>query len=191
MKKIAITGSMGSGKTSVTKLIQGWNYPVFSCDDAVAKMYHENHPLYPELCRLVSSKNDVKKKVRERFFIDLKFKEKIEEIIYTQLLMEMNDFFKKVDGKLCFVEVPLLYELGWEKYFDQSVLVVSDQEIAIKRLMENRDMTREEIEIRWLHQMKDSDKIKRADIVIDNSGSKDELMIEVEKLIKKWEEEKC
>lgn len=187
MKKIAITGTMGSGKTEVSNILRKKGYVVFSCDEAVHNMYQEGHPLYPKLLEIAGVKENLKQQVADKFFIDQKFKESIEQEIYKELLKEMDEFFAK-DQSYHFVEVPLLYELKWESYFDQVIVVTCEDEIALNRLIHNRGVSEEVVRQRWKYQMSKKDKIERADEILYNNGTVEQLQLEVENLLKKWEE---
>ena len=76
-----------------------------------------------------------------------------------------------------------MFESGWEKYFDESWVVVADEAVVIKRLKQNRSMDDEAIKARLKTQMKSEMKIKKADHVIVNNASLEELQSQIDSLL--------
>lgn len=189
MKKVAITGTMGSGKTECIHILRDLGYPVFSCDDAVSLMYQENHSIFPMLQKITGVKSEVKREVRRRIFKEPRFKEQVEEVIYIQLLKEIECFFEESPNTLCFVEVPLLFELSWESKFDSTILVTCAREVALQRLMDKRGLTKEEIEGRWNFQLSVEEKKMKAKFVIENNSTRELLEKRVQEVVGKLKEE--
>ena len=81
----------------------------------------------------------------------------------------LEKLLKRKDNPL-FAEVPLLFEVNWDKYFDCNVLIVTDEKILKERLI-NRGLDIIDIENRLKNQMSVKEKIKRADKIIYNNGS--------------------
>ena len=90
--------------------------------------------------------------------------------MHPLILAQLNER----DDDPLFAEVPLLFEAGWEIYFDLNVIVVTDFDLLIERLAE-RGMTENEAIRRLTAQMDISEKIKRADKIIYNNGSLTDL----------------
>ena len=86
-----------------------------------------------------------------------------------------------------FVEVPLLYESKGEHYFDEVWVVVSEESILRDRLMRVRGYTDTMITERWIHQLPQAEKIKRADVVLLNDGDLDALEASIKKALKRYE----
>ena len=95
----------------------------------------------------------------------------------------LKAMFDRKDDPL-FAEVPLLFEAGWDVYFDHNLLVVTDEEKLIERLIE-RGLSRQEAYARLNKQMPTEEKIKRADKIIYNNGSMEDLY----RLVDDWLEE--
>ena len=81
------------------------------------------------------------------------------------------------------VEVPLLFEAGWQGDFDKVVVVLADDQQILERLQERDGVSRAEAEAAIAAQMPQSEKIARADFVIDNRGSLAETARQVSQLI--------
>lgn len=180
-KKIAITGSIGSGKSAVITYLKERGYCVFSADEYVKKLYQTDYELINQINTL-SSIDLIKKgqldieALRKIVFEDIDFKKKLEEIVHQKVREEIQ----KPISSICFYEIPLLYESCMDRLFNEVIVVVVSPELQQKRLQEYRKMTPVSIAKRLKTQMNQSDKIKKADVIFINSGSLSELHDQVE-----------
>lgn len=181
--RIAITGTIGSGKSEVSNYLRTKSYDVFDCDKYNAYLLKKNSKAYIQLqeafpdCYEKGKLN--KKKLSHKVFTNKTNKKKLESILHPLILEKL---FNKKDDPL-FAEVPLLFEVNWDKYFDYNILVVSDEKILIKRLI-NRGLDIEDIKNRLKNQMSVKEKIKRADKIIYNNGSLKDLYKSIDKVLK-------
>ena len=99
---------------------------------------------------------------------------------------EKRDAFLQAHAKdsLVVLDAPLLLECGWEKKTNTVWLVDIDPEEQIRRAMKRSGMTRQEVVDRINRQMPLAEKRKKADVIIDNSGTLEELYQQVEKALK-------
>jgi len=178
--RYAITGSIGSGKTSFCNYLKEEGIEVIDCDkinsdllktEKVIKLIKENFPT-----AVINNEID-KVKLASIVFNNQKEKEKLEKIMHPLILEEI---FKKEDDPL-YVEVPLLFESGFERYFDKSLLITCQKEVAIKRL-KKRGLSEEEANKRYNSQMSVKEKLKLADEVLYNDGS----LAQLKKKAKTW-----
>lgn len=183
--KIAITGTIGSGKSSCSSILRNQGWFVFDCDayakevqKPCGKAIHSIRQAFPESVdeEMVLDR----KKLAELVFADEKKRQCLEEILHPIILDEME--FQAKDKELFFAEVPTLYESGWDKYFDGVLLISADEKTREERLMKSRSMTKDEIQSRVAVQLSDEEKRKRATWVIDNSGT----MSDLEEKIIQW-----
>ena len=183
--KIAISGSIGSGKSVACEYLrQNKGYDVFDCDQVNRKLLEKDEAGYLKVKEAFPECfNDDeldKKKLSALVFNNEEEKKKLEDIMHPLILNELE---KREDDPL-FAEVPLLFEAGWDKYFDHNLLIVTDLDILVERLVE-RGLDKEDIYNRLSSQMSVEEKIKRADKIIYNNGSLSDLY----KLIDLWLEE--
>ncbi len=166
--RIAISGTIGSGKSTVCLYLREKGYDVFDCDKVNAKLLEKGEEGYRRVKEAFPECFDEdglnKKKLSSVVFSDLRKKKALEQIMHPLILKAM---FDRKDDPL-FAEVPLLFEAGWDVYFDHNLLVVTDEE----KLILNKQMPTEE-------------KIKRADKIIYNNGSMEDLY----RLVDDWLEE--
>ena len=180
--KIAITGTIGSGKSTVCEYLCTKGYDVFNCDkqNSILLQYpNEGYMKVKEAFQECVKDNELDKKLLASIvFNDKDKKDLLESIMHPLILKEMN---KRTDNPLI-CEVPLLFEADWDKYFDVNVLVISDIDIIRNRLR-LRGMEEDDIESRLKNQMSVEEKIKRADKIIYNNGSLTDLYIGTDRML--------
>lgn len=185
--KIAITGTIGSGKSTVSEYIRNKGYYVFDADKVNSKLLLEGNLGYIEVKKafpcVFDGKTLNKSKLASIVFNDENEKEKLENIMHPLILKEMKKQSKKYS--VFFAEIPLLFESKWDKYFDYSFLVVCDKEIAIKRLV-LRGLSRNDSISRINNQMDIELKKKRATEIIYNNSNLDDLYKKVDELLVKY-----
>lgn len=185
---IAITGSMASGKSTVMKYLKDKGKEVADCDKINAFLLEKGNDGYLQVVShfgndlLVNGDID-KKKLADLVFSDRNKREQLEAIMHPLILEEIRKLQKQHDE--LYVEVPLLFETGWEAYFDENWLVVSDLKELYQRCFEKRGMRDDLISERLHAQMPIEEKIKKANIVIENNASLDELYKKIDGLLER------
>lgn len=179
MKTIAITGILGSGKSKVIEIL-ALDYPVIDCDKIANELMIEGHEGYLKAQTSFSSYlvNQAfnRKALAAYVFNDKQALKKLEDIIHPLVLSEVFKQIKQYQKSMfVFIEVPLLFEVGWQKYFDYSVVVDTDIQSLYQRLKANRKMTDEEIQKILDNQLDLDAKKMLADYIIDNNGNIDDL----------------
>ena len=135
MRIIGITGSIASGKTTVSNLMAGKKYPLFSADKTVFNLYKKKN-----FVKILNKKFKLnqKKNIKEQIKLVLKKNKKnlhkLETIIHPLVRKEMKIFLKKKD-KFLFLEIPLLIESKLKKYFDKVIFVDAKKKIRLKRYL--------------------------------------------------------
>lgn len=172
---VAITGSIGCGKTTVANILRKLGYLVYDADKWVKVLYFkkdflsEIQKFFPQT--FVNGKFD-KKMLRSVVFQNPHQLKILENLIHPFLTKKLRRIIRgqRNDG-VVFFEAPLLFELRWDKFFDYVVVVVVDYEIQKERVMKRDNVSEDEfVRINAL-QMPRCDKICRADIVIDTGES--------------------
>lgn len=178
--KVAITGTIGSGKTEVSNYLRTKGYDVFDCDRVNSQLLESRgfELLKNDFCDCFINNKLDKTKLASIIFSNDDKKRKLESIMHPLILKEL---LKKNDDPL-FAEVPLLFESNWDIYFDTNILIVSDEDIAIKRLI-NRGVDMQDAKKRIASQMSIQEKIKKASIIIYNNGSLEELYAKIDKFL--------
>lgn len=171
---VAVTGILGSGKTTVSKIFKKMGVTVISCDEIVRKLL-EKKEIIEKVRRIFGDtviKNGKinKKKVREIIFENQEYRKKLENLIHPLVFKKIKETLdrRKKQG-IIVLEIPLLFETKSEKLFDKIIVVKAPEEEIKKRL--SKKYSEEEIEKIWESQLPLNYKEKKADYVIDNSGS--------------------
>lgn len=177
---IAITGGIGSGKSTFTKLIEDRGGFVISADSLVKKIYDKKESknfIKVEFPDCISNDAINFKKLREIVFKDSQAKDKIEKFIYPQMEETFkNELIHCAPNQIIFYDVPLLFERNLAKLVDASVVIYVDKATQIARLTK-RDQIKEDLAEKILeNQLPLSKKRELADYVVDNSGSVDDLL---------------
>lgn len=191
--RIAITGSMGSGKSTVAQLIRDMGYHVKDADQ-IAKEYLESDCVKTALLkrygqRILTCDNTIDKAyLASRIFNYPAEKRLLEDLIYPFVYAELT---ARTSEKIEFSEVPLLFESNGEHYFDEIWVVVSDEDKMIERLKKNRNYTDEMIKERLQHQMSQHDKALLADVIIENNSDidhlKKQIIAQLDRVMKHYE----
>ena len=192
MLKIGITGGIGCGKSQVCHLLEEKGIPIVHADLVAREMMDTDEAIISQIKKILgeaaylpNGKLD-RKRVAEIIFNDEHAKQQINQIVHPQVIEYQKQELEKLEqsGKYGFagVEAALIFEARAEKQFDVIVVVAASKATVINRLMKRDGLSKQEILKRIESQMPLSEKIKRADFVIYNDGSLDELNHEVNRL---------
>lgn len=186
MLKIAVTGNIASGKSLFENHLKNAGFKVL-CLDEVTHFLYENSVILKDF--LLRNFNTTKRgEIASVVFKNPEFRQKLEEFIYPLILNEMNNFFDaNKDDKFLFVSAAMLFESGFNKYFDKIIFISADENIRTQRLIKRNNLSENEALQRIKSQMKEEDKKSKADFIIDNSSSKEALQGAAEDFIKSLE----
>ena len=190
-KKIAVTGGIGSGKSTVMKIIAGKGYPIFSCDEIYSQLTSDSDFLNI----LRHSFGDIlnrdgtldRKKLSEIVFNNPAKLAELDKITHPAIYKEM---FRMADeaGGICFCEVPLLFESGAESLFDGVIIVMRNEEQRIKSVTARDKLPEQDVKKRILNQFDYNSADFAMYYVIHNNGDLSELEWQTEEIIKKINE---
>ncbi|MBI9037830.1 MAG: dephospho-CoA kinase [Bacteroidales bacterium] len=181
MLKVGLTGSIGSGKTLVSKIFEALGINVFYADSS-AKALYENNEVRKEIINIfgtsiLTENNKIDKKAfAEIIFNDKSALKKINSIIHP---LVMGDFVKWLmnhkNDPYILHEAAILFETDLSKEFDFVVAVSAPENLRIERIMKRDSVNRETVIARIRNQWSDEEKTKLADFVILNDEN--ELLI--------------
>ena len=180
MMTVALTGNVGSGKSTVAAIWQEAGIPVLSAD-AVAREVVQ--PGTAGLSAVVDSfGSDIldetgaldRDAMRRVVFDDPDARARLESILHPLIRARRDEWveaMREEGAVLAVAEVPLLFEVGVEAEFDSSVFVAAARDVCLDRLSDSRGLSREESLKIWSTQMEPTEKEGRADYVIHNNGT--------------------
>jgi dephospho-CoA kinase len=180
MLLVGLTGNFGMGKSFVLSVFRGLGAVTLDSDRIVGILLREEKVIEAVRGLLGDNVLDAdrklnKKAVAERIFNDPEARKALEGIIHPMVFARVDDFVCKLRGKdlIVIVEVPLLFERDYQDRFNKVITVYTNEETAIKRLV-NSGFTKEEAIARLMTQLPIDIKKQRAHYTIDNSATKDE-----------------
>lgn len=182
IRKIGLTGGIGSGKSQVAELLAAMlNCVHIDADEICRRLLEPEAEGWQEISRIFGSKYMTgdgsinRPLLRRDLFSDKELRRKINSAIHPlvkrEIIALMDRIIASDSQALVLVEVPLLYEVGWQDLFDTVVVVYADFETCLKRLMERDGLERTTAADEVESQLPLSEKILQADFVVDNSGT--------------------
>jgi len=175
---IGITGGIASGKSTVTEFLRQQGYQVIDADQVVHELQESGGRLYQALLSafgpaiLQEDGRLNRPKLGAMIFGNpelLAQSSQIQNQIIREELAGRRDLLAEKED-IFFMDLPLLFELGYESWFDQIWLVDVTEETQLSRLMTRNALSQEEAEKRIAAQLSLQEKRNRADVLIDNNG---------------------
>ena len=193
-KTIAITGGIGSGKSTFCDKLKEKGFKIHSSDEQVAKIYKNPEKKFVTylrtigLSKSISKKNIDKKIISKIIFENKQIRKKLELYIFKIVRKKRSDFIKQEKQKktrLIFIDIPLLFENNLEKQFNKVISIIASKRERLKRLKKTRKMTENQFKNITRSQTSDVIRKKKSDYVIYNNSTLKDYKIKINKLISK------
>ena len=195
MKKIAITGKIGTGKSVLLNQFKFLGYKTYSSDQMVKDLYAKDKLIINEIKKL-NSNLILNKKIRFDELSNKAFKEpsfllKLEKIIHPRLhhirsrIIKTNQINRNMNRNIIVFEIPLLFEKKLQNNFDLVILLKCQKYLQIKRVLKRKNMSREKFENINKKFISERKKIILSDYVINSGIGKNHTMNKIKELIKK------
>ena len=195
MKKIAITGKIGTGKSVLLNQFKFLGYKTYSSDQMVKDLYTKDKCIINEIRKLNSSLvSEEKIKLNElsnKAFKEPSFLLKLEKIIHPRLhhirsrIIKTNQINRNRKRNIIVFEVPLLFEKKLQNNFDLVILLKCQKYLQIKRVLKRANMNRKKFESINKKFMSERKKITLSDYVINSGIGKNYTMTKIKEIIKK------
>lgn len=188
---LGVTGIFGSGKTTVSRLLQNFGAELIDADKIGHEVVLSGTQAYLKIVAvfgagiLKKNKEINRQRLGEIVFKDTKALLVLEKIVHPQIILEIKRQIKESRKNIIVLDAPLLIEARLERLVDKLVVVSSNEQKLIERLKNKTPLTRKEILRRIRCQISLNKKIRLADFVIDNNGSLEETKKQVKKVLER------
>lgn len=193
IQKLAVTGGLSCGKSSVCQIFQDLGATTVSADEIVHDLLSNDSQTFHAIVDLlgngvvVDGKLD-RSKIGAIVFSSPQELEALESILHPLVHEKIEQAYQKALNdpsiELFIAEVPLLFETGTEALYDKTIAVVADRGYTRERFIHKTGKDVEEYERRMAKQLSPEEKASRSHFVIINNGSFDDLQRQVEKVMR-------
>lgn len=193
MKRVAVTGIIACGKSTVCQRFKELGAYVASADEIVHQLLNPNTEIGQKVIDLLGIDVVVnhqfdKKSIAYKVFSDKSLLTALEKILHPAVREEIDKRYRQAQllGKesLFVAEIPLLFEGGFYSDYDLCIVVVSDKATCKKRFIEKTKSNPDEFDKRMARQFSQEEKAAQADLLIYNDGSLEDLKKVVDHLFK-------
>ncbi len=174
--KVAVTGGIGSGKSTICRIFEKLGIPVFdadkiakelmNCDPGVKNQLIENFgvDIFDEEGQLI------KDKLANIIFNDQEALKKVNNIVHPAVIHNFNEWCLRQKSPYIIQETAILFEAGLDYLFDKIIFVTAPVEVRIDRVMKRDNITREKVMERLKNQKNDKEGNGKSDFIILNDG---------------------
>lgn len=185
MKVIGLTGGIGAGKSTASQHLQKLGFAIIDADQISREVVEPGKPLLTELktafgVEIILPDGALDRKALGNIVFSQEEKRRqLERLMHGEILRTIRS---RVEEARCFgryraafIDAPLLFETGLDGDCEAVWLITADYEIRMKRVMARDGLRAEEVRARIDGQMREEEKRRRADVIVDNSGTQPEL----------------
>lgn len=204
VRVVGLTGGIGTGKSTAAEYLKKKGFAHIDADQIGRDITADGSPMLPVLDGIFGPTGEYgvegfdilredgsldRKALASIVFTDMNKKLKLDEVMFkaiiaeTKRLVEVNS---QDDPVGILIDAPLLFEAGLDKECDLVLLIVADMDVRIHRVCARDGATEQEVRNRINSQMSDEEKISRSHVVVDNSGSLEELEKQLEEFFSKF-----
>ena len=188
---IGITGGIASGKSTVTNFLREKGFQVVDADEVVHNLQKPGGRLYQVLVQHFGQKIILENGGLNRPLLaslifsnpeEREWSKQIQGEIIREELAALRDQLAQTET-IFFMDIPLLFEQGYANWFDETWLIYVDYDVQLERFMKRNHLSKEVAESRLAAQWSLEEKKKLASHILDNNGSRDQLVSQVVKLL--------
>ena len=192
MKKVGLTGGIGSGKSTVARMLADEGFPVVDADQIAREIMEPGSPVLAEVADvfgadLIDNTGALNRaELARRAFASTEQTAKLNAITHPAIRAESNRRFAAAEAageRAVIYDMPLLVDLGLDGEMDLTVVVDVDVDERVRRLVAQRGLAEPDARARIAQQVDDATRLAAADVVIDNNGPKEALAAQVQKLV--------
>ncbi|MDG2172692.1 MAG: dephospho-CoA kinase [Flavobacteriaceae bacterium] len=190
MKKVAVTGGIGTGKTTVSKLFEKIGIPVFNSDEIAKELMHNDKQLQAEIIKAFGDESYINNELNRAYLSDVVFNDealldKINSIVHPYVAKEFNQWLLNQKSDYILYESAIIFENNSEDIFDKIICVIAPEEDVISRVMKRNNFSRNKVVSIINNQLPDQIKRKKSDYIVENINKSDltEKIMEIHNMI--------
>jgi dephospho-CoA kinase len=188
MLKIGLTGGIGSGKSTVSKIFQQFDIPIIDADEIAHQLVTIGQPALakiqqeygPNILNPNGSLN--REQLKDFIFSNVLQKQKLESILHPLIFESIQTQIKELNTPYCIISIPLLFEAKMTSLVDRILVIDCTVKTQIERLLKRDNMTIERIQSIIDSQVSQAFRKKMADDLIDNNKNNENLADQIKKL---------
>ena len=175
MLRVALTGGIGSGKTTVAERFAALGVPVIDADELARELVHPGAPAFREVVRLFgesildASGHIDRATLGDLVFSDPEKRKRLEAILHPRVFAAMQGRVERLDAPVVVLVVPLLLETGRTELADRILVVDTSENVQIQRVIERNNLSEAQVRKILEAQISREQRLALADDVIDNS----------------------
>ena len=188
--KIAVTGGIGSGKSTFCNYLSSKGFPLLKADDISKEILENDGDVKKKIINAFGEESFKEGKPNKEYLAEKVFSNpenviKINSILHPKVIKKTEELLNELskNNKLIFVEAALIYEADMEDLFDYVVLVIADEKVRMERKTQFDNFSKKTFIERNENQIPDEEKKKRADFIFENNSGIDELKTKADLLL--------
>jgi dephospho-CoA kinase len=192
---VGLIGGMGSGKSLVAEALARCGAKVVSGDELGHEALRQPDILTRAVERWGSGVLDQKgaidrRRVAQIVFADPQQRRALEELVFPWIQRRIQEEIAAAQADpgiaLVVLDAAIMLEAGWSEACDRLIFVDAPRDLRLKRLADQRGWSAAEVEAREQAQMPLAEKQRRADVSLNNTGSPEQLLVQVKDLLRRW-----
>lgn len=193
MRTLGITGGIGSGKSTVCRIFESLGARVFYADDEAKRLMHEHPAIRTELVEAFGRESYLddgslnRLHLADRVFHDEAALRRLNAIVHPRVFEAFEDARRRAEkdgAPLMIKEAAIMFESGGDAMVDAVAVVDAPVDVRIRRVVARDGTTEAAVRARMANQLPPEELRSRADFVIENHGSEDELREQVERVFR-------
>lgn len=174
MKIVGVTGSMGSGKTTVLKIFKALGVSIYIADVEAKRLMSNSVGLKSKIIKKFGSKSYVDGRLNRPYLANLVFKDSVKlkilnSFVHPLVRLDFEKFVKNAKGKYVLYESALLLQSDTASMCDYIIMVNASYDTRVSRILKRDHTNEDEIKGRLKHQKFPDDELEKVDFVIENS----------------------
>ena len=189
MIKVGLTGGIGSGKSTVSKILISKGFSVYNSDNRAKWLMNNNDNLKSNIISIFGDKAYLKGSLNRKYLSAKVFNDSLKlkalnNLVHPLVAIDFKNWLIHQKSKdFVFKEAAILIESGAYKEMDKIIVVSCPENIRLERVLKRDGNSPELVKKRMQNQISETEKINHADFVIKNNGSESDLVLEVEFVI--------